>query len=670
MPIPISTHVKMAIMDCYFHGYSSRDRIAKKVHKGSGTVSREIEKFENEVNSRGLLQAAEVYGVSQIVSELHELSIELKNNNLTATEAKQGVAVAAKLKLMQIEPDEIEQFITNVYSRSTTKGYSPSDIVDHCEALQNLEDTYHGTFEEIKKRFEGMGSKIDSLNEDVKKLNLEKNQVEKSSAELWEQYDGEKKDLEKFNETKHALKQLGLNIDELDKAKTTLIEIRKQKHNSRQIIKKITEIKDLDSRKEVLDEEVKQAVETLKDLKDEIGTATTQMKAKRKTLDEAKKLEETKLTIDDIQAIRNTLIRIATNHGLTSKEAIENLQKDITVNYDKILGLEPEVKSLTRSKEKLQNEIKNLEEDVRITKQDTKTLIESLKEEYKAVKDKIDAYLQVRRKGVTDDDILRWADIIVTTKLNPALIDEELKTQKNLKQLEDQAKERIKTFELTETQVKTTISNLIANKIAIENSIEDVKKSGINQIKQAAESTTKHATDTINLITQKMTTDTEASLKHAKDTLDSMSKKMQEVTTASSKQAKDTLDDATQTVTKISTQSQSILSNSKKTIQDLFNQTEKSTATTEQNLAHISDQVNAIIKEAMEAGAEIGRLQPITEAYKFLETGQGDIQVVLPLAFKFLTNLKTWVGQTKGWGLMTPTINTLIDSLKSDFSLR
>jgi len=58
-----------------------------KVHKGSGTVSREIEKFKNEINSRGLLQATEEYGVNQIVEELHGLSIILKENKITDLES-------------------------------------------------------------------------------------------------------------------------------------------------------------------------------------------------------------------------------------------------------------------------------------------------------------------------------------------------------------------------------------------------------------------------------------------------------------------------------------------------------------------------------------------------------------------------------------------------------
>jgi len=74
VPLPISAHVKMAIIDCYFHEYSSRDRIAKKVHKGSGTVSREIEKFENELKKS--IGAASIQFVNLIDGE------EIKIDNL------------------------------------------------------------------------------------------------------------------------------------------------------------------------------------------------------------------------------------------------------------------------------------------------------------------------------------------------------------------------------------------------------------------------------------------------------------------------------------------------------------------------------------------------------------------------------------------------------------
>src|SRR3972149_7175798 len=215
-------------MDSHFHGYS-RDRIANKVRRGSSTVSREIEKYKIEVNSRGLHQAAEAYGVSQIVDELHDLSVELAKNKLSALEAKRGVVVADKLMLLQVEPDGVESFITNVYSRSTSKGYSPSDIVDQCSDLQSLETTYKATFEEIKKSYETMGSKINSLREEVKQLQTEKGEAEKKNAGLWEQNEVDRKDLELFNKTKNTLKQFGLNIEDTEKTKTVLVEIKRQK---------------------------------------------------------------------------------------------------------------------------------------------------------------------------------------------------------------------------------------------------------------------------------------------------------------------------------------------------------------------------------------------------------------------------------------------------------
>lgn len=610
----------MAIMTGHFNGLN-RDRIAKKVRKGPSTVSREIEKFKNEVNSRGLQRAAEAYGVSQIVNELHTLSVELAENKVTVAEATEGAAVASKLKTLQVDHGEIPLFITNVYNRSTEKGYSPSDIVADCATLRNLESTYNGTFEEIKKKYEEMGSKINGLREEARRLETENVQAEKNNAELWEQYNIDKTGLKQFKDTKDALTRLGLNIEDMDKTKTVLTEIRKLKFNPRQIIKKIVDIKDLEKRKSVLDEEVKHAGEVLGDLKHEIGEADTQIKAKRRILDEAKKLEETRLTITDIQAVRNTVISVAANNGLTPKQALKKLQEDIIENYDKILGLEPEVKSLTCRKEKLETEIKELKEEVNKTKLDTAAQVAALKEEYKTVEEKIDAYLQLRRKGVTDKDLIRWASIITATKLNPTIIDEELKTQKNLKQLEDDANKRINLLESRETELKATVNRLVSKRNKIEKSIEAVQQAGINRIKEAADSTSKQATATLNTMTK--------------------------------------------TATEISRQTQGILEDSKQKMRETIDKAEKSAETTEKKLEHISEQINTITDDAIKAGEKIGSLHPIAEAYQFLDTGIGEPQVVVPLAINVLSNLKTWLEKHNHPGILLDSkIDEVIGGLK------
>ncbi len=327
------------------------------------------------------------------------------------------------------------------------------------------------------------------------------------------------------------------------------------------------------------------------------------------------------LSIKDIQAIRNSVVRIAANHGLTSQEALGKLQKDITGNYDKILGLEPELKSLTRRKERLEKEIKEQKEDLEDEKQKTAARVNALKEDYNKVKEQIDAYLELRRKGITDKELKRWASIITISKLNPTVIEEELKSQRNLKRLEDETNERITGLEHKEKELKAGVDELISKRNKIEKSIEAVQQAGINRIQSVTDSTSKQAEHTLNIMTQ--------------------------------------------TITEISNQTKNILESSKQTTQQIIDNTEKSTKETKKNLNRISNQVISIIDEAIKAGERVGSLRPIADAYQFLDRGIGEPNVVLPLSRRFLTNLKIWLKKmNKRDTLIDSKIDDIIDHLE------
>lgn len=613
-----SAQVKRAIIAERFSG-KKQEQIAKKLHIGKTTVNREIEKFEEEIDSKGLQRAAEEYGVSQIVNTLYDLSVALDRNKITATEAIAGAAVAAKLKLLQKEPEDIEPFITSVYQRSKEKGYSPAQIIEDCIALQSLEDKYNGTFEQIKKTFEEMGSKLDSLRSEASNLRKEIDHAKKEQAELWAQSEIDKQGLKQFNTTKEELARLGLSIDEPEKVKNVLITIKNEQYDTRRIIAKIKAVDDLEKHTSKLAEEIAQAKEQLDSLNKQTSKTTAQLKEKQALLDEAEKLKDSHLQIKDIQAIRNTAIRIATSNGLTPQEALKKLQEDVIKNYDTILGLEPTMKSLTRRKEKLENEINEQTQDLEETRSKTKTKIAELEEQYSTRKKQIDAYLQLRRKGITDEELIRWSSILKATKLNPIVVEEELKTQKNLKHIEEATNERINSLLKREAELKESITQLESRQNAIQKSIEKVQQTGINRIEAAA--------------------------------------------TATSNQTRDMLNGIATAITETSEKALNSLDDSKRRTLDVMAESEKSVGTVKQNLTAISGQIESLTNQTITAAEKIKSLHPITDAYKFIDAGIGEPKIVIPMARQFLKNLKAWLKQN-GKGDMS--MNMSIDSLLKD----
>lgn len=597
MPASISTQEKRAIISAYFQ-VPNRDDVAKRVHRGGGTVTREVNEFKKEAKSKGWKSAAEEYGVSQIIEELHELSVIVNKNNIAPVEAIDGAKIAAALKPMNIDLSNLNQFINQVYTRSKEKEYQASDIVDDCEKIQNLEYDYELSYEEIVEKFEEMGSKISSQREEIIKLNKNIVEAKKRNVNLYDKYVTDKESLENYKNTNDALTKLGLSLKDMEKIETILLALKKEKLNPTKIIKKINEIKDLEESKTFFEFIVKKLKEEYKELENKNEVTKKEIYRKQNILDEATKLEETGLTINDIQKIRNTVIRVSSNHGLTTQQAITKLQTDITKNYDKILGLEPKLTSLQNQKEKLETEIKNQENELKEKRIETETKIQELEDENEAVKEQIDAYINLRRKGVTDEVLLRWEKIIKESKLNPNIIQSNLITQRNLKNLENEFNKKIVDKEQTVKELNSNITSLTSKKGEIITSIETVQQEGIKKIQGTTDKTIEQSRDQIILMYNK--------------------------------------------ITKILSDSITALEKSETTNLSILNDTENNVKETKDNLQTISNQINFITDEAIAAGEKIGNLHPISEAYKFIDTGKGEPNIVIPLTVKFLLHLKTW----------------------------
>ena len=186
-----------------------RNEIARTKKEGGSTVSREIERFENEVEKNGIEQASENYGVSQIVQELHEIAVLKKEKKLTNEDLSDGAGVASTLKRLKVEPTIVEQFVKEVLFRVKEKDYSASRIVDDCAEIGRLESKYEIPFEQLKRKYDTMGSQIDRRREEASELRKEIEDKRKEYANLVDEYDVTKKELDEFTETKKVLLERG-----------------------------------------------------------------------------------------------------------------------------------------------------------------------------------------------------------------------------------------------------------------------------------------------------------------------------------------------------------------------------------------------------------------------------------------------------------------------------
>lgn len=618
MPRPLTSQVKSSIIRKYFSGVT-RDDNARKVGRGTGTINRIVDKFEDEVESQGLEKVAEAYNVSTIVRELRELSIELKKENISISDAKTGAKIGSKLLKLEVDPDQIPQFIDQVYRRSTAEGYSVSNIVDDCSKIRNLESKYGGNFEEIKQKFEDMGSRIEDCKKKIGDLTQEIKEKEEHRGDLWDKYECEEKDLEQFKSTSESLAQLGLKIEDLEKIRNVLTEIKKEKYDPRRIIKKFEKTTDLD--KDIADKEgrLEQLNQTLEEKEDKLVSLENEVSKKSEVLSEIKQLKETKLSLEAIQSIRNIVIRISANHRISPKDAVEHFLQEISKYYDTLLGLEPEVKSKIRLKEQLESEITDLLKSLEETRNKKNEELERLEDESKTKKSEIKAYNNLRKMGVTDQHLLRWNRIVSESKLNPTVIEIELKSQKNLNKIEAEKNQIIKNLEEKEEKLKKVVETLESKKLSIEESIKNVQKSGIDKIKTASQETS----DQLNTALHNMRV----------------------------------------TVTEIFQKTEEQLENSKKTSKDTAKRNKKNLEEIENNLNKLSENVNNMIQQALTAGETIQNLKPISETYQFIQKGEGEPRTVIPFTTKYLNNLKNWIHKNKPNSYVEGNIDNILKHL-------
>jgi hypothetical protein len=461
----------------HLQGYG-RNEVAKKSRESRATVTREIDRFEEQIEESGIRKAAEEYGVSQLIENLIEIAQIRKANSLDISDFVEGAKIAKTFRETKIDAAEASRLISEIWQRTESRGYTVNTIVDDCAELNHLESEY-GRFDNLKAEYDRIGSTMTQLQQEV--------------ATLKEHRDTEKTAL----------------------------------HNT---------------------------------------------------------LKENNTTREEIVRFTKTSEALST-HGLDRSQATTKFEQDLTKHYDTLLGLQSEVTSLEEKTKQLTHQINDLEERNRSRASE------------------IAAYTRLRKKGVDDQTIIRWNNIMKQAGLNATIVEEELKTQTNLKTLEDKTKQRISELERRESALIETIKELKSTQAAIKTAIETVQRSGVKLIETTVEETRKKADEAIEEMTHAITENTRETVA----TIEKTKGDIADITAGAEKSAKDAY----------------------------------------KELVQVQKRISILAESAIKAGEEIGRLHPISEAYEFLNTGQGEPAVVLPASIRFLTNLENWLESNK-----------------------
>ncbi len=470
----LSKSVKKVIVKNHLQGldHDENSKSASQSVSGPKLTSEEIDsaigEFESEVAKKGLEAASKDYGVSSIAKDLHEIAQFKRENGVEFASILEGGRIAATLKKFGAGMPEFEQFLDSVYARSLEKGYTPNEIISQSSKLQALEKKYGLNFEGLRTGSEELGKSISAKKKEKTDLENEIVQISKKKSELLVRYSLDEQKIQDYASVKQQLASFGFEVANLQNVRNLLIALKNEKFEPKEIMEKLNSIGDLQAQKTKTQLEVKSAKEELD--------------AKKNYLIEIRKLEESKLSFDQIERVRSLVARISSDHKIDPSQAYIRFEQDILQNYNASLGLKPEVSKLNDNKKRLESEIALKRKELESLESAGSEKINKLDERYSKQKEEIEAYSELRATGIDGKRIISWNQIVKSANLDYGIIEGELRNQGNLKNLEDKSSAKIKELVAEEIKLNQSISKLNQEKQNIETSIQTIKDSALNGI--------------------------------------------------------------------------------------------------------------------------------------------------------------------------------------------
>jgi len=145
--------------------------------------------------------------------------------------------------------------------------------------------------------------------------------------------------LEEYTQTKQKLLSLGFNMDNLGEVKEFLLAVKAQRFDPIEVISKLNSIGELEKEKGKLEQET--------------SASNDELHWKKALLGELRKLQETNLSIEQVDNIQKTVVRISADRGIERGRAYAQFEEDIIKNYDSVLGIKSAITSLHESEKRL-----------------------------------------------------------------------------------------------------------------------------------------------------------------------------------------------------------------------------------------------------------------------------------------------------------------------------
>lgn len=397
MPKIISPDEKISVIEDWLDG-ETRENIAIKHIIGSGTVYNIVQEWSNGI---GLNKA----------NVLRVLAVKLKQNGLTVNDCVKGFRMRMIFKKYGIQEDQLEDgityFLKEIYLKCQELNLTIQKVFMYIYDIVNFSNELPLSqipqfFKEKKREKEELDISIQNLYQKINELEETQKEKRQEIQRLSEITKKLGSNYRLFTILKYRLNKYGISMENLDQFMNCVIGISKENYNVTKVLELIEDYDNLLNYIHLYKNEVEGKRNELNLLNQEINSRKGLLDYYRIKSDIAEDLERMGFGINELRVLYDTLMEIGRENN-TENKTFEQIKKeffDDLKSYDEILASRKE-------KDRLKNEIKNLENQ----------LLKE-KERYSSYPKVIESIERLSHAGISENDILTIDKIVSMSGTN------------------------------------------------------------------------------------------------------------------------------------------------------------------------------------------------------------------------------------------------------------
>jgi DNA repair exonuclease SbcCD ATPase subunit len=577
-------------------------------------VRKYVYNFISEAERRGVMPTARSYGVEGQVRELMEVRKELNISELEPSECVAGSRVVKILRDLGVDETKYSDFIHASFTGVVEQGLKPREFVNSCYELRRLRQQTGKGYQEILNDYEAKQEVNTKLKAENTQLEEKRRQVKNQLLQEIREKDTTLETLKWFDETRDTLRGYTVEVEQLDKLATLLMNVSEKSYNPDDVIEFYSTTRDLEEYRTTLDSTIARLTTEEAALKERNLVLTKTITDNQKIVESITEIDALDLSVQNIGELTHKVTEISSLYGMDKKQALEKFFSNIDAQYEAKLGYENELNRLQARKSRLSDELTHIEANLR--------RLENVYAEKKGILDKLDS---LNGRGVKNENLIHWDEILAETEIDLITVRREISQLGGLRQWFD---EKNKDKKKLEGEVEALTREIDTLKIQKENYEAELKALTTGALAEA-----------------------KREIKRLPGIIDDL--------------RRDLLDPETG----LKTKSLEMIDNTHDKIQKQLNKKEESWTKlfneAEEKVEEINSQVNHILAATYEAGKMVGQYKALEPVHR-LEAGEDVPRYIgLNAIYRTTIHFRNWFKKQALMECLT-TNNRLIDLLDQE----